>query len=320
MVELAARKEAADGMRTAHSGLSQRRAAQLVGVPRSTLRYQRRKNPLCDRRCQAVREMAFRHPRWGYRRITEKLRKSDEWKEIRINHKCVRRVMRREHLQVRPRRQRKARWKGEAPPQNTVSGPDQRWAMDFVFDWCHNGKQLKIFTLVDQFTRESLALESGHSVPARRVVEVLEELRLKGRCPKELRLDNGPEFISKLLLRWAEKNGVKLMHIQPGKPMQNGHVESFNGKLRDECLDAHVFWNLVDAQVKLKQFFKEYNGDRPHSSLNGDTPWEFAARHGLKPTFVSPTVDTARRSYRQANPTGSLRSGLTIAPSYRVRP
>ena len=295
MVELAALRRAAEQIQTAHAALSQRRAAKLLGIARSTLRYRPRVNKVREQRRQSIRELAFRYPRYGYRRISEKLRQSEKDKQALINHKCVRRVMRKENLQVRPRRRPKARLRREKALEAVMSQPDQRWGMDFVFDWCDNGKQLKVFTLVDHFSRESLALESGHSLPAKRVVEVLERLRGKGRCPKEIRIDNGPGFISKTLMKWAKRNGVKLMHIQPGKPMQNGYVESFNGKLRDECLNAHVFWNLVDAQVKLKQYWKEYNGERPHSSLNGDTPWEFAARHGLKPTFVSPTVDTARR-------------------------
>jgi putative transposase len=319
MVGRAARTEAAEWMRTAHQELSQRRAAKLVGSPRSTLRYRARESKDRQRRRQAIRELAFRHPRYGYRRIAQKLNKTPEWEKTPVNHKCVRRVMREDKLQVRPRRRRKWRSRQAVAAVTAVSQPDQRWAMDFVFDWCSNGRQLKIFTLVDQFTRENFALESGHSLPAKRVVEVLEELRRKGRCPKEIRLDSGPEFISKTLLRWSERHQVKLLHIEPGKPMQNGHVESFNGKLRDECLDTHTFWNLVDAQMKLKRFWKEYNSQRPHSSLNGDTPWEFAARHGLKPTFVSPTIDTARRGCRQANPCGSLRSGLTATTSRRKR-
>jgi putative transposase len=272
MVGRAARIETAEWMRTAHQELSQRRAAKLVGTPRSTLRYRARKSEERERRRQAIRTVAFRHPRYGYRRIAQQLNKTAEWAKTPVNHKCVRRVMREDKLQVRPRRKRKWRNQQAVAAVAIASQPDQRWAMDFVFDWCHNGRQLKIFTLVDQFTRENLALESGHCLPAKRVVEVLEELRRKGRCPKEVRLDNGPEFISKTLLRWSERHHVKLSHIQPGKPMQNGHVESFNGKLRDECLDAHAFWNLVDAQVKLKRFWKEYNHERPHSSLNGDTP------------------------------------------------
>jgi putative transposase len=314
MVKPAAQREAAESIRTAHSELSQRRAARLVGLPRSTLRYRRRKNAERERRRAAIREMAFRYPRFGYRRIARQLRKSAPWKQTPVNHKCIRRLMKLDGLGVRPRRRRR-HLKREASAEIPINRPDERWAMDFIFDWCANHRQLKIFTLVDHFTRESLALESGHALPARRVVEVLDRLRRAGRRPQEIRTDNGPEFVSQVLLRWCRRHGVKLTHIQPGKPTQNGHVESFNGKLRDECLDTHVFWNLVDAQVKLKSFWKQYNSERPHSALHGETPWEFAARHGVPPSFVSPTVDTARRGWPQANPAGSLRSGLTPATS-----
>jgi len=316
MVKPAARREAAHWLEVEHNRLSQRRAARLVSLARSTLRYQRRISSEGERRRCAIRELAWRHPRFGYRRIVSQLSKRPEWKQAPVNHKCVRRLMKLDNLQVRPRRRRR-HLKREAPSESTVIRPDQRWAMDFVFDWCANRRQLKIFTLVDHFTRENLALESGHCLPARRVVELLEQLRKAGRCPRELRVDNGPEFVSKTSWRWCERHHVELTHIQPGKPAQNGHIESFNGKLRDECLDAHVFWNLVDAQLKLKQYWKQYNSERPHSSLNGETPWVFAARHGLKPTSVSPSVDTARRNWAQANPAGSLRSGLTPAAPCR---
>jgi putative transposase len=200
MVKPAARREAAEWMRTAHSDLSQRRAARLVVLARSTLRYERRPNKERERRRGAIRELACRYPRFGYRRVANRLNKLAEWKQTPVNHKCVRRLMKQENLLVRPRR-RRCHLKREAPVENPANRPDQRWAADFIFDWCANRRQLKIFTLVDHFTRENLALESGHSLPARRVVEILERLRLAGRCPGELRMDNGPEFVSKALLR-----------------------------------------------------------------------------------------------------------------------
>lgn len=328
MVKPAARKEAAEWLlRTAAptgSGmkkLSQRRAARLIGIPRSTLRYRAKPNQERERRRTEIRELALRHPRFGARRIRDRMLARRSSRQKPVNLKCVRRLMREQGLQVRPRKHRRKLRREPVAKAPELTKADERWAMDFIFDWCENGRQLKIFTLVDHYTREALALESGHRLPAKRVVEVLESLHQQGRSPKVLRADNGPEFVSKSLVRWCEKRGVRLEHIQPGKPNQNGHVESFNGKLRDECLNTHVFWNLVDAQLKLKSYWREYNGERPHSGLKGATPWAFAATQnaGVRPAFVSPSVHTPGRSRRKADPAGSLRSGLTPATACRNR-
>lgn len=144
--------------------------------------------------------------------------------------------------------------------------------MDFLFDWSQAGRKLKIFTLVDRFTRESLAVRTAYSFPAQAVVDVLEDLCRHGRCPQRLRADHGPEFISNKLSAWCSEHHVELEFIEFGKPMQNGHAESFNGRLRDECLNMHYFRDLGDAQRKIGAWWREYNHLRPHTSLNGKTP------------------------------------------------
>ncbi len=234
-----------------------------------------------------------------------------------MTHKSVQRVMQELNLQV-PKRRRRRKWiaRPVAPGQQQTTCPDEGWAMDFLFDWSQAGRKLKIFTLVDRFTRESLAMGVDYSFPAQAVVDVLDDLRQRGRCPQRLRVDRGPEFISNKLSEWCSDHHVELEFIEPGKPMQNGHAESFNGRLRDECLNLHYFRNLGDAQRKIGAWWREYNHERLHTSLGGRTPVEFATAHGVK-AFASSTFSTARPRRRQGNPLGSLRSALTPPRSCR---
>jgi putative transposase len=149
------------------------------------------------------------------------------------------------------------------------------WAYDFVFDACANGQQLKCLTVVDEFSRECLAIEVAGSVRSSRVIEVLSRLISVHGSPKYLRSDNGPEFVSKAILRWLLKANIGTAHIAPGKPWQNGNNESFNGKFRDECLSMEWFRNRIDAKTTIEQFRRQYNEVRPHSSLGNLTPAEF---------------------------------------------
>lgn len=250
------------------------------------------------------------HPRYGHRRIAEVL--SREWRRP-VSRRHVQRIMQTEGLQVRTRRRRK--WIAQRPVSSPQPlKPDQRWAMDFVSEWCVAARrQLRIFTLVDCYTREALALEAGYSLPARRVVTILDHLRVHGRKPTEVRVDHGPEFTSGKFVDWCQKNGVTIEYIQPGKPMQNGHAESFNGRLRDECLNGHYFLDAADAQRKLDRWRWEYLHRRPHGSLAGRTPAEFAEQYHVRTPFASTIVDTANPGRRQGNPAGELRSALTAA-------
>jgi putative transposase len=161
-------------------------------------------------------------------------------------------------------------------PQPVLSAPNQEWAIDFVSDMAASGQRLWIFSVVDSFTRECLALEVDTSLPSWRITRVLEAIVVQRRRPVAIRCDNGPEITSRHFLAWSIERRIDIVHIQPGKPTQNAHVESFNGRLRDECLNVSWFWNLFDARRKIARWRDEYNRERPHSALNYRTPEEFA--------------------------------------------
>lgn len=259
---------------------------------------------------ESVRAAAMAHPRYGHRRIAEVLSRE---RNCPVSRRHVQRIMQKERLQVRTRRRRK--WIVQRPASSPQPmKPDQRWAMDFVSEWCVAARrQLRIFTLVDCCTREALALRADYSLPARRVVEILESLRLQSRQPAAVRVDHGPEFTSGRFVDWCQNNGVTIEYIQPGKPMQNGHAESFNGRLRDERLNGHYFLDAADAQRKLDRWRWEYLHRRPHGSLAGRTPAEFAEQCQVRTPFASPIFDTANPARRQGNPAGELNSALTAA-------
>lgn len=302
MVGLPAQRETAQWVRQTWSQVSERRAAELVGIPRSTLRHR----PLGARGQQMreqVRSVALKHVRYGHRRITHVLVKQLKRPVSRRN---VQRILQRLEMQVRTRRRRK--WVARpAVPQEAAKRPDERWSMDFVSDWCVGVRRvLRILTIVDCCTREAMAVRGAYSLPARRVVETMEKLRLQGRLPAELRIDNGPEFISALLVGWCKLHGVRLSYIERGKPQQNGHGESFNGRLRDECLNGHYFVDEHDAQPKLDAWRLEYLHERPHSSLGGKTPAEVAAEWGVRTPFASSSVDKAKPHHRQGDPLRGL--------------
>ena len=157
----------------------------------------------------------------------------------------------------------------------------QVWAYDFVFDACANGQQLKCLTVVDEFTRECLAIDMAGSIRSGRVIEVLSKLVSVHGSPKHLRSDNGPEFVSRAVLKWLTQSNIDTAHIDPGKPWQNGSNESFNGKFRDECLSMEWFRNRIDAKIMIEQYRRHYNEVRPHSSLGQLTPTEFKRKISL---------------------------------------
>jgi putative transposase len=257
---------------------------------------------------EKVRETALRHKRFGHRRVAWRLERELGRPVSRRN---VQRIMQEEKLQVRTRRRRK--WAPrETPAQCAAERPDTQWAMDFVSDWCVGARrQLRILTLVDCCTREALAVRAGYSMPARRVVETLEQMRSEGRKPAAIRIDNGPEFVAAALVMWCRAHGVELSYIERGKPHQNGYAESFNGRLRDECLNGHYFLGAEDAQSKLNAWREEYHNERPHSALNGMTPAEKARELRVRTPFAPPMVNKASACPCQGNPAGELRSALT---------
>ena len=257
-----------------------------------------------------VREVALEHPRFGHRRVALKL---EEKLKRSVSRRNVQRIMQRERLQIRTRRRKK--WvKREPVATREITRPDEVWAMDFVADWSVGvRRQLRILTIVDCATREALAVEVDYSMPSSKVALALEGLKRMGRRPAEIRVDNGPEFVGSPFQVWCKRNGVKVSHIQPGKPMQNGFVESFNGRLRDECLNGHYFEDVEDARKKIGAWRQQYLTQRPHSSLAGRTPAEFAAAVGVPTPFASAILSTPKCARRQGDPAGKLRLALTAA-------
>lgn len=257
-----------------------------------------------------VRQVALEHPRFGHRRIALELEKK---LGRSVSLRNVQRIMQRERLQIRTRRRRK--WvKREPVATREITRPDEVWGMDFVSDWSVGvRRQLRILTIVDCATREALAVEVDYSMPSKKVALALEGLKRMGRKPTEIRVDNGPEFIGSPFQVWCKRNDVKVSHIEPGKPMQNAHVESFNGRLRDECLNGHYFEDVEDAREKVGAWRQDYLTKRPHSSLAGRTPAEFAAIVGVPTPFASAIGNTPKRARRQGDPTGKLRLALTAA-------
>lgn len=250
-------------------GMSQRRACGLMGVWRSTCRY--RGGPSgSGELIERLHALAQEKPRFGYRRLYVLLRRE----RFVVNHKRVYRLYRLEELSLR--RKSRKRPGGRVGRLLAAIRPNQRWSMDFVSDALAAGPRFRAFTLVDDCSRESPAIEVDASLTGERVVRVLDRVAEERGFPEVIVCDNGPEFISKALDRWAYEHAVTLHFIQPGKPTQNAYIESFNGKFRDECLNEHWFVDLADARGKIESWRREYNTQRPHSSLGNLTPMEFA--------------------------------------------
>jgi putative transposase len=249
-------------------GLSERRACRLVGIGRATLRYERRRGEDEQLR-RRLRELAAERPRFGYRRLHALLRREG----VVVNHKRVERLYRAEGLAVRRRTRKRVARDGRGRPA-LPGRPNQQWGVDFVSDALAWGRRIRLFTVVDVFTREALAIEVDTSLPGARVVQVLERLAGERGAPNEIVLDNGPELAGKALDQWAYERGVRLRFIEPGKPVQNAFVESFHGRLRDECLDRHWFLGLGDARHTVEDWRQDYNRARPHSALGYRSPEE----------------------------------------------
>lgn len=247
-----------------------RQCCRLLELTRSMFYYKSQMNPQEALRMR-LKEVAAARPRFGYQRLTVLLRR-EGW---HVNHKRIHRLYREEGLQLRLKTKKKKRVTAPRVPLTKATQPDERWAMDFVHDRLVGGKSYRVLTIIDLYTRESLATYANFSIRAPRVVEVLEELRQKGRVPKSITTDNGSEFISKELDTWAYLKGIALDFITPGKPTENGYIESFNGRLRDECLNMSLFFSLADARRNIAQWRRDYNQFRPHSSLGGLAPCEF---------------------------------------------
>ena len=253
-------------------GLSRRRACALLAVARSTWGYTSRlairDRPVLD----AMRRLAGQYPRYGYRRIRIFLQREGHVMSADRAHRLWRQC----GLQV-PRRRPRRRVATGRPRPVPPTAQNHVWAYDFVFDTCANGQGLKCLTVVDEWTRECLAIDVAGSIRSGRVIDVLAQLVSVHGAPRYLRSDNGPEFVATAILRWLADAQIETAHIDPGKPWQNATDESFNGKFRDEHLNLQWFRNRVEAKVGIEEWRRHYNDVRPHSSLGYRTPTEFKA-------------------------------------------
>ena len=230
-----------------------------------------------------LRELAASRPRYGYRRLTILLRRQG-W---HVNHKRIYRLYCEEGLQVRVKRRKKLA-SGIRVPVPCTSRVNQRWTMDFVSDALADGRRIRVLTVIDSFTRECLALKIARSLPSRVVTEALDKVIARRGRPQTIQVDNGSEFTSNHFDAWAYANGLEVDFIRPGKPVDNAHIESFNGRLRDECLNARWFESVDDARQALQAWRRDYNQVRPHSSLGDLPPAVFAAQvQGLMPELHS---------------------------------
>jgi putative transposase len=255
-------------------GLSKRRACELIEIARSGLGYVSVRAARDAPSLEAMRRLSAQYPRYGYRRIRVFLRREGHGMSRHRAH----RLWRLAGLQL-PRRRPRRRVASSRPRPVPAFGPNQVWAYDFVFDACANGQQIKCLTVIDEFTRECLAIDVAGSIRSARVIEVLARLISEHGAPQFLRSDNGPEFVSHAILEWLSKAHIDTALNDPGKPWQNGADESFNGKLRDECLSLEWFRSREEARVVIETWRRHYNHVRPHQSLKDLTPIEFKTRY-----------------------------------------
>ena len=261
--------------------VSERRACATVFLQRSVYRYL--DQPRDDQAVrQRMKEIAETRVRYGFGRIHILLRR-EGWRD---NHKRTYRIYKEEGLNLRRKRPRRNKTAAHRQQRPLLTGPHQCWSMDFVCDQLFDGRRFRALTLVDNYSRECLEIEVGQNLKGIDVVAVMERIKaLRGVVPQRIQVDNGSEFISKALDKWAYDNQVTLDFSRPGKPTDNPFIESFNGSFRDECLNVNWFLSLEDAKEKIRLFKEEYNGFRPHSSLSGLTPNEVVQQHPHGPIF-----------------------------------
>jgi putative transposase len=253
-------------------GLSERRACSLIGLDRSTHRYQRRADRNGELR-QRLRELAEQRRRFGYRRLHVLLCRDG----YAVNKKRIQRLYRQEGLSLRGRR-RKKRLAGLRVVLPRPVAANQRWSMDFMSDALADGRRFRLLNVVDDWTRECLAIEVGRSLNGRNVIAVLDRVALRRGYPAAIVTDNGPEFCSRVVDEWAHRRGIRLQFIRPGKPVENAFIESFNGKCRDECLNERLFITIEQARSATETWRLDYNQIRPHSALGNLAPEDYANR------------------------------------------
>lgn len=250
--------------------MSERRACEILNLSRTSCRYRSRADEQAALRIR-IRDLAYARVCYGYRRLHILLQR-EGW---RINHKRVYRLYRLEGLMMRPKKPRRHVTAKRRMERVEAIAPNEGWSMDFMSDELFNRQRIRLLTLVDNFTRESLAIEVDTHLGGHRVVEVLQRIGTERTLPKTIRVDNGPEFISKILDQWAYLNGVELDFSRPGKPTDNALIEAFNGRFRQECLNENWFLSLEDAREKVEGWREEYNKRRPHGALDNLSPIEF---------------------------------------------
>lgn len=251
-------------------GISARRACQIVGTARSGLKLESKRDKADAPIIARMRELAAQYPRYGYRFIRIFL----EREGITMSADRAYRLWRKAGLQV-PRKRPRKRVAASRPRPTPPKAQNDVWAIDFVFDACADGRQIKCLTIIDEWTRECLAIDVAGSIRSKRVVDVLARLVSERGAPRYVRSDNGPEFVSKALLRWTKDERIDTAFIDPGKPWQNGMDESFNGTFRNECLSMQWLRNRIEAAAVIEMWRRHYNEVRPHSSLDYRTPIEF---------------------------------------------
>ena len=274
-------------------GCSQRQALRIVRMSASTYLYvsQRKDESVLKAR---IKEITDTRVHYGYRRVHVMLRREGHVDNV----KRVYRLYREEGLSLRLKRPRRNKAAQRRQPKQLAHAINEIWSMDFVADALFDGRKLRMLTVVDLFTRECLAIDAGQSLKGEDVVRVLTAIAYERGVPRTIKSDNGSEFISKVMDKWAYEKGVELDFSRPGKPTDNANVESFNGRLRQECLNATWFMSLDDARGKIEAWRQYYNESRPHSSLDWTTPAEFARRcRQLPATTISeePEISTSER-------------------------
>lgn len=251
-------------------GLSETRSCEAAGMTRSSFRYESRRTDDVEL-VERIKELRKKKPRWGSKRICRRLRSEGH----PVNHKRIERIWREHGFTLSAGRKRKKVRTGETVPA-AATRPNDVWSYDFMFDATSGGRRMKVLTVMDEFTREALAIVPARSMTSSALKGVLARLFATRGLPATIRSDNGPEFIAFELTEWLEAQGAATHHIEPGKPWQNGFAESFNSRVRDECLNMNEFWSIEHARVVLEAWRVEFNSEHPHSSLGYLTPDEFA--------------------------------------------
>ena len=254
-------------------GLSERQACKMMDLSRTVMRYQK-KRPDDKEIKRALLDLAERKVGWGLGKMVKYLKNQKQpW-----NHKRIRRIYCALHLNLVVKT-RKGLPKRTLQPLVLPETTNQSWSLDFMRDSLMNGRPFRTLNIIDDFNREALKIEVGVSLPAGRVIQALDMLITWRGCPQQIRMDNGPELISRQLACWAKDHQVKLVHIQPGKPAQNAYIERFNRTFREEVLDANLFQNLTEVRELTDRWLEEYNAVRPHDALRGLTPYQYASQY-----------------------------------------